>query len=96
MNETDNRSPEELAETFQRLRALKKSFGLKPNKDDRTTAIIAAMIEEGFVTRARIVGAARRLELNQSHVVITLKDRTGTDPQYHLWSSEDGNYRLIV
>lgn len=96
MAEFNDRSPEEVNATFRRLRALKASFGSKPNKEERTTAMIGAMIAEGFTTRARIVGASRKLDLNQSHVVIMLENRTGTDPQYHLWTFDDGQYRLIV
>jgi hypothetical protein len=70
-------SPADVDAVFVRLRALKRSFGSKPNKNELAQALIGACIHEGFDTRARIVAALGRLELGRVHVVLTLAQHEG-------------------
>lgn len=96
MNENTKPTTAEVAEIFRRLRALKSHFGVKPNKDERTVALIGACIAEGFNTQARIVGALTVLKIRKAHVESLLSYHTGTDPTRHAWQlGDDQRYRLL-
>jgi hypothetical protein len=78
---------------FERLRQLKAACG--PNKHDLAIVLVSACILEGLDTRARIVGALRKLGLNYRHVAIILEDGTGDNPQQHRWQRDtEDRYRL--
>jgi hypothetical protein len=90
-----DRSEAETTATFLRLRALKASFGFKPNKHDLAIALIGACILEEFDTRIRIVRALEKLGLKRSHIVIILTEYSGDDPKEHLWRIDpEGRYSL--
>lgn len=97
MTDTKNLTAAEVAAIFRRLRALKASFGFKPNRDDRTAALIGACIAEAFDSRPQIIGALKRLEVPQAHVESLLSRYEGDDPDQHLWQlGEDQRYRLLA
>ncbi len=75
------------------LRDLQRDCG--PNCNDQAVALITACIEEGWNTRARIVGALKALGFDYRHAAIMLKDNAGPDPVRHRWQcGETGVYRL--
>lgn len=91
-----DRSPAEATATFERPRALKASFGFKPNKHDLAIALIGACIVEEFDTRVRIVRALEKLGLKHSHIVIILAEYCGDDPSQHVWRcNAEGRYTLL-
>lgn len=57
---------------FRRLRELKRACG--SNKHDQATMLIEALLDERIDTRARIVGALRRLGFSNDHAVLVLSD----------------------
>jgi hypothetical protein len=96
MTKTKKLAAAEVTAIFRRLRALKASFGFKPNKDDRTTALIGACIAEGFDSRPQIIGALSKLEIPRAHVESLLSRYLGDDPDQHLWRlGEDQRYCLL-
>ena len=65
------------------------------NKHEQAIVAIEAFIIAGFDTRARIVGALRRLGFDNGHVHIVLKQETGK-MDHHRWRVADGRYRLAA
>lgn len=75
------------------LRGLQRDCG--PNRNDQAVALITACIEEGWSTRARIVGALKALGFDGRHAAIMLNDNAGSDPAGHRWQRDQtGVYRL--
>ncbi|WP_174273710.1 hypothetical protein [Sphingomonas bacterium] len=85
-DDSTNWTPDQNAEFFRGLRALKRASG--SNKHEQATNLIHALLDARINTRRRIVGALRELEFNHQHVVITLKAglRAGN------WSCDDDGY----
>lgn len=77
---------------FQRLRQLKASCAGKTNSDDRVAMLIAACIDEGMDTDARIIGAIKRLGFERQRAVTVLRGGVG-----QLWEpTEDGRFRNLI
>ena len=76
----------EVDEIFQRLRELKSNFCRPTNAADRLTAMIAACIDEGINTAARIIGTAHRLGFDKRHTRRVLRSGVG-----HTWSRAAGD-----
>ncbi len=81
------------AGVFRRLRLLQQACG--PNKHHQAIALITACIEEGWNTRARIVGALSQLGFDERHAAMTVIKNAGPNPVRHHWQpDEKGVYRL--
>lgn len=75
---------------FRDLRILKRVSG--PNKNDEADVLISALIDRGINTGPRIIGAAKRLDLDGRHAGIRLREGIG-----HRWSRDkDGTYRNLM
>ena len=62
------------------------------NQHDVVDVLISALIDHDVNTRARIIGAAIRLDRDRGHVAIRLKGGLG-----HRWTrDEDGIYHNVV
>ena len=93
--QTPDRSKEEDAEAYRRLRRLQRAFGANPNKHELALTLITACILQGWDTRSRIVGTLRKLGLDHGHAVLMLTEGTGSNPSRHRWErGVDGHYRL--
>lgn len=78
------------------LAKFKESLGPSPNRRYRAQMMIGVCIAEGFNTHYRITQAMRVMGLGKDHVLRTLSERTGDDPEVHLWRrDEDGLYHLL-
>ncbi|WP_370310116.1 hypothetical protein [Sphingobium abikonense] len=66
---------------FDDLRALDKACGHDTSKNDRAIVLLAACIERGVNTRARLVAVLKHLGFTHSHLAIMLKERLGHDWQ---------------
>jgi hypothetical protein len=93
VDSTTQRSREDIAVSFRALRALKASFGPKPNKDDRMIALIGACIIEGFDTEPQIIGALRTIGMKEAHARALLRHHDGVDAELHAWRrGPEGRY----
>ncbi|WP_370169515.1 hypothetical protein [Sphingobium abikonense] len=59
---------------FDDLRALDKACGHDTSKNDRAIVLLAACIERGVNTRARLVAVLKHLGFTHSHLAIMLND----------------------
>lgn len=86
--------PGEWHKFLDELRDLESRCG--KNKHDRAAILIAACIENGINTMGYIRSVLGPFGYNVRHVSLILKDRTGTDPERHMWSvNASGHYRTI-
>lgn len=86
---------DEVAEVYQRLRALKKA--LRPHMDKNLLAIemIKAIISEGWDTGRRINGTMEQLGFDEVHARTILGKNRGNNPAVHYWRrEEDGRYTV--
>ena len=80
---------------FQRLEKLRYDCGPRTSKHDQARVLIAACIDEGIVSRRRLIGILAQLKFDRRHAGKTLHEFCGPDPDRHdWWSDEAGNYRL--
>ena len=78
------------AAMFRGLRELMAACG--DNQHDVVDVLISALIDHDVNTRARIIGAAIRLDRDRGHVAIRLKGGLG-----HRWTrGEDGIYHNLM
>jgi hypothetical protein len=81
---------DEVNAIFRELRKLVDACG--PNQHDCVDVLITALIHSGFDTGPRIIGAAKRLDVNGGHAGIQLRKGIG-----HRWSrDEDGKYLNLI
>lgn len=81
---------------FGRLSALLRNIEPGTNKNDQVTALIAACIAEGKVTRKEITGIAVHLGFHHRHVAQFLEYGIGNDPDSGHWRrNRDGSFSLF-
>lgn len=91
MTENNRLTPEQVNESFRRLRALKKQHEGSMNKDELAELLICAAITEGFDSGTRITGTLAKIDMHRQHAGIILNRLTGTR-----WRKrDDGRYTLI-
>ncbi len=84
-------APEEVVNAlFRDFRDLMQACGT--NKNDKADVLITALIDAGINTGPRIIGAAKRLDLDGQHAGIRLKEGIG-----QRWSRDRyGKYRNLM
>lgn len=91
---TPQRSKEETADMFSRLRRLVDTCG--PNKNDVVDALIAACIMEGVNTLSQIIGVLTHLGFERFHIIKRVEYGTGTGSTAADWRRDDvGVYSLV-
>lgn len=87
----------ESAALFDRLRSLSRDIAPGTNKNDQVTALIAASIGEGVVTRKKIIGLVSYFGFNPIRVAKMLEHGTGHDPDSgHWYRNHDGSFSLFA
>lgn len=82
---------------FGRLSTLLRNIAPGTNKNDQVTALIAACISEGIVTKKGIVGIAIHFGFKRYHVSQMLEYGIGYDPTSGHWRrNPDGSFSLFA
>ena len=77
------------------MRALREACGPTANKNDQASVVIQALIEQGYNTKSRVIGAMMRVDFDRGHAASVLEHGAGSDPKrYRWWCDPSKIYRL--